>query len=133
MTIALGIILIAASLFLIVAVLLQSSKSHRLSGTIAGGAETFFGKTKGSDLDKKLSKWTIVIAVLFVVAVLAVYLLQDTPSLGDVDFDAAVTGDAALTGDAAEGTDPANSAEVVEDTTAADAVTDAPAAETTGE
>ena len=133
MTIALGIILIAASLFLIVAVLLQSSKSHRLSGTIAGGAETFFGKTKGSDLDKKLSKWTIVIAVLFVVAVLAVYLLQDTPSLGDVDFDAAVTGDAALTGDAAEGTDPANSAEVVEDTTTADVVTDAPAAETTGE
>ena len=44
MKIALGIILILASLFLIVAVLMQSSKSHRLSGTIAGGAETFFGK-----------------------------------------------------------------------------------------
>ena len=133
MTIALGIILIAASLFLIVAVLLQSSKSHRLSGTIAGGAETFFGKTKGSSLDKKLSKLTIVVAVVFVLAVLAVYLIQDTQNFDDIDFDAAVTDDAALTGDAAETTDPVNSAEVVEDTTAADVVTDAPAAETTGE
>ena len=50
--IALGFVLstfitsIAASLFLIFAVLMQSGKSKKLSGTIAGGAETFFGKTK---------------------------------------------------------------------------------------
>ncbi len=76
MDLILGIILIVASLFLIISVLLQSSKSHRLSGTIAGGAETFFGKTKGSTLDKKLSRITTVVAIVFVILVLVVYLAQ---------------------------------------------------------
>ena len=44
--ITVGIILILVSIFLIVAVLFQSSKNARLSGAIAGGAETFFGKAK---------------------------------------------------------------------------------------
>lgn len=76
--IALGIVLIVASLFLIVAVLMQHGKAHNLSGTIAGGAETFFGKTKGQTIDKKLSIITTVIAIIFVALVLAVYLMQDT-------------------------------------------------------
>lgn len=76
--IVLGIVLIVASVFLIVAVLMQHGKAHNLSGTIAGGAETFFGKTKGQTIDKKLSTVTTVIAIIFVVLVLAVYLLQDT-------------------------------------------------------
>lgn len=75
--IVLGAILIAVSLFLIVAVLLQSSKSHGLSGTIAGGAETFFGKSKAQTLDKKLSVLTAVVAVIFVALVLTVYVMQD--------------------------------------------------------
>ena len=78
MQIAIGIVLIIAALFLIVAVLMQSSKNHNLSGTIAGGAETFFGKTKGSTLDKKLSKLTTVVAIIFCILVLVSYLLQDT-------------------------------------------------------
>ena len=78
MQIAIGIILIIAAVFLVVAVLMQSSKSHNLSGTIAGGAETFFGKTKGSTLDKKLSKVTAVVAIIFCLLVLISYLLQDT-------------------------------------------------------
>ena len=45
MKIAIGIVLILAAIFLVVAVLMQSGKSHNLSGTIAGGAETFFGKS----------------------------------------------------------------------------------------
>ena len=44
MYIAIGIILLAAALFLVVAVLLQTGKSQGLSGTISGGSETFFGK-----------------------------------------------------------------------------------------
>ena len=78
MQIAIGIVLIIAALFLVVAVLMQSSKNHNLSGTIAGGAETFFGKTKGTTLDKKLSKLTTVVAIIFCVLVLVSYLLQDT-------------------------------------------------------
>lgn len=76
--IVLGIILIVASIFLIVAVLMQHGKSHNLSGTIAGGAETFFGKSKAQTMDKKLSRITTVIAIIFVSLVLAVYLMQDT-------------------------------------------------------
>ncbi|MBE6614907.1 MAG: preprotein translocase subunit SecG [Ruminococcaceae bacterium] len=84
MQIAIGIILIIAALFLIVAVLMQHGKSHNLSGTIAGGAETFFGKTKGSTLDKKLSKLTTIVAIVFCVLVLVSYLIQDTTDFSDL-------------------------------------------------
>lgn len=76
MQIAIGIVLILAAIFLVVAVLMQSGKSHNLSGTIAGGAETFFGKSKASTMDKKLSKLTTIVAVVFVVLVLVAYLTQ---------------------------------------------------------
>ena len=77
MEIVIGILLILAALFLIVAVLMQSGKSHNLSGTIAGGAETFFGKSKATTLDKKLSKATTIVAVVFVILVLVFYLSQN--------------------------------------------------------
>lgn len=51
------------ALALIAAVILQSGRSAGLSGAIAGGAETLFGKKKG--LDELLGKVTIVVAVLF--------------------------------------------------------------------
>ena len=76
MNIVFGIILLVAALFLIVAVLMQSGKSHNLSGSIAGGAETFFGKTKGKTIDKVLSKVTSVVAVVFVLLVIVVYVIQ---------------------------------------------------------
>lgn len=78
MEIAIGIILIISALFLIVAVLMQQGKSHNLSGTIAGGAETFFGKSKAASIDKKLSKLTTIVAVVFTLLVLVSYLMQDT-------------------------------------------------------
>lgn len=69
-------LLIFFALFLIIAVLLQHGKDHRLSGTIAGGAENFFGKTKGRKIDAVLNKLTTVVAIVFVVVVLVVYVLQ---------------------------------------------------------
>lgn len=77
MGIALGIILLVAAIFLIIAVLLQSSKSKGLSGTIAGGSETFFGKNKAKSMDKKLSVMTTIVAVVFVIITLSVFVLQD--------------------------------------------------------
>ena len=71
-----GIILLVAAVFLIFAVLMQSGKSKKLSGTIAGGAETFFGKTKGKAMDKVLSKITTVIAIVFVLLVVVLYIIQ---------------------------------------------------------
>ncbi len=50
------IILIIASVFLIVVVLLQQGKSAGLSGSIAGGAETFFGQNKASSMEGKLER-----------------------------------------------------------------------------
>ena len=74
MEIALGIAVIVLSLVLIVAVLMQSGKDTRLSGTIAGGAETFFGKAKANDWDRVMSIVTIVASVVFALVVIAMYL-----------------------------------------------------------
>ena len=78
MGIIFSIILLVAAVFLVVAVLMQSGKSHNLSGTIAGGAETFFGKTKGKAIDKMLAKLTTVVAICFALLVIIVYILQPT-------------------------------------------------------
>ena len=72
-----AIILLVAAVFLTIAVLMQSGKSHNLSGTIAGGADTFFGKTKGKTIDKVLSKLTTVVAIIFALLVIVVYVIQD--------------------------------------------------------
>ena len=72
----LGIILIILAIALVIVVLMQNGKDHNLSGTIAGAAESFFGKSKGSTVDKKLSTLTTVVAVVFVILVLVAYLAQ---------------------------------------------------------
>ncbi|NLW23938.1 MAG: preprotein translocase subunit SecG [Clostridia bacterium] len=67
------ILQIIASLGLIATVLLQSGKSAGLSGAIAGGAETFFGKKKG--LDNLLSRLSTIFAIAFMVLTLLISLL----------------------------------------------------------
>ena len=53
--IILTIILVIAELFLIAVVLLQSGKSAGLSGSIAGGAETFLARTRQKALKENLN------------------------------------------------------------------------------
>ncbi|MBQ2767737.1 MAG: preprotein translocase subunit SecG [Clostridia bacterium] len=74
--IIMGIILLIMAIFLVVAILMQSGKDKRLSGTIAGGAETFFGKEKASTMDKMLSKVTTIVAIVFAVLVMVMYIIQ---------------------------------------------------------
>ncbi|MBQ7399408.1 MAG: preprotein translocase subunit SecG [Clostridia bacterium] len=74
-----GILLIVMAVFLVISVLMQSSKDHRLGGSIAGGAETFFGKTKGKSLDAMFNKLTTVVAIIFVVLVIVLYVIQPEP------------------------------------------------------
>ena len=74
--ITLGIILIVFALFLVVAVLLQSSKDGGM-GVISGAAESFLGKDRNSRLDKLLNKLTPIIAGVFAIIVLAMYLIVD--------------------------------------------------------
>ena len=73
--ILLGILLVAA-IFLVVAVTLQRSEKDGLSGTIVGGTETYYGKDKSVRKDKLLGKWTLIVSIVFMVAVLVVYIMQ---------------------------------------------------------
>ncbi|MDD2421052.1 MAG: preprotein translocase subunit SecG [Heliobacteriaceae bacterium] len=64
---------VIASLGLIVSIVMQSGRSAGLSGAIAGGAESFFGKKKG--IDELLNKISLVLAVIFLASALALSLL----------------------------------------------------------
>ena len=67
-----GAVLIVLAIVLIVSVLLQESRSAGLSGAISGGADTFFGKSKGKTIEQKLAKITKFVAVAFFVLALGV-------------------------------------------------------------
>ena len=73
--ILIGVLLVSA-LFLVIVVALQKSGKEGLSGTIVGGTETYYGKDDSMKKDKKLAKWTIVVGIIFAVAVAAVYIIQ---------------------------------------------------------
>ena len=75
MQIALSIVQIIVSITLVITVLMQSGKTQGLPGSIAGGAETFFGKNKGRTIDGILSKITSILAVLFIILSVLLYVL----------------------------------------------------------
>lgn len=72
--IILGIALIILAVAIVILVLMQQGKDKNLSGAIAGGADTFFGKSKANDQNKLLSTVTTVISIVFVGLVVAMYL-----------------------------------------------------------
>ncbi len=74
--ITLTVIHIILAVVLIAVVLLQSGKSAGLSGSIGGGAETFFGKNKARTLDGMLSRATTVVAILFIVTSFVLALIM---------------------------------------------------------
>lgn len=76
MKIVIMALLILASLVLIVSILLQSGKEAGMSGNIAGGAESIWGKNKGRSLEGKLEKATTVSAIIFVLASLLLVAIQ---------------------------------------------------------
>ncbi len=66
------VILLFASIFMIVSILLQSSKSDGLSGAIAGGAEQLFGKKKSNTYDAMLSKVTTASSIAYIILTLVI-------------------------------------------------------------
>ena len=74
--IVLLVLLLVSAAFIVVAVVLQKSNEDGLSGTISGGAETFYGKDKSSNADRALYKWTLIAAIVFGFAVLVVFVIQ---------------------------------------------------------
>lgn len=71
----LSIVDVAAAIFLIAVVLLQSGKSAGLSGAIAGGVDTFLSKNKAKTWDAKLAKMTKWVAIVFMVLTLVLCLI----------------------------------------------------------
>ena len=73
--IVLGVFLILASVLIIAIVLMQKSREGGLSGAIAGGSDTFFGKNKGRTNEARLAKMTRYIAIVFFVLAFVATLL----------------------------------------------------------
>ena len=69
-------VLLVAALFIVVAVTMQKTSDEGLSGTIAGGSDTYYKNDKSLKSGKMLKKWTIIIGLVFIVAVIAVYVMQ---------------------------------------------------------
>lgn len=76
MALGLKIVLLIASIILIISILLQSSNSAGLSGSIGGGAEQLFGKKRSSGYDAILSKISTVTAVLFILISLVLVAIE---------------------------------------------------------
>ena len=72
--IVLGIILLVMSVFLVVAVILQTGKDKK-SGVISGGAETFFGKSNVTTADKILNRLTVAVSIVFALLVIIMYVV----------------------------------------------------------
>lgn len=70
------VLLLVSAAFIVVAVVLQESNEEGLSGTISGKSETFYGKDKSSKSNRVLYKWTLIAAIVFAIAVLAVFIIQ---------------------------------------------------------
>lgn len=90
---ALIIIHVIIAVTLTAIVLMQQGKQQGLSGAIAGGAETFFGKNKGRTIDAMLKKFTAVLAILFIVSsvTLTVVTMKDYSAQNAVTDDAGST------------------------------------------
>ena len=76
MEVVLLILLLLAAVFLTATVLFQKSKDEGLSSTIVGGTETYYGKDKAGKNEKRVRKWTLIVSIVFIIAVLIVYFLQ---------------------------------------------------------
>lgn len=113
-------ILIAFSLM--VTVLFQSGKSQGLSGSIAGGAETFFGKNKGKTMDGVLAKITVVLAILFVITSVSLSLIakkMDSNVAGEeivTEAPELIIDEDAVVEETAEATEEATEEEATEET-----------------
>lgn len=72
--IALSVIMIVASLFLIVVVLLQHGAQQGL-GAVSGSADTFYGSGKASASDRIFARLTSIVGVVFVIIAIVLNLM----------------------------------------------------------
>ena len=72
--IALSVIMIVASLFLIVVVLLQHGAQGL--GAVSGSADTFYGSGKASASDRIFARLTSIVGVVFVIIAIVLNLIH---------------------------------------------------------
>ncbi len=70
------VVLLLAALFIIAVVTIQKTGDEGLSGTIAGGSETYYGKDKSMKKGRNLNKWMLIVSIVFALAVVVVYVMQ---------------------------------------------------------
>ena len=68
-------LLLVCAIVIVVAVTLQKS-NEGLSGTIADGQDTYYGKDKSAGSGKLLYKISLIACAVFAVAVIVVYVIQ---------------------------------------------------------
>ena len=88
-----NVLLILNALVLIVSVLMQEGSRQGL-GTIAGGAETFFGKTKGRSYEGKLVMITKISVTTFII--MAVFMTAVNSRTGVSNINPELTGGPAV-------------------------------------
>ena len=73
-----GAILLVLAVAIIVLISLQQSKRRGLGNSIAGNgaSESYLTKNKIATNEKKHQKWTLVLSIVFVVLVLALYIVH---------------------------------------------------------
>ena len=98
MYLVLTIIISIVSVIMIVAICLQEGKSAGLSGSIAGGSENYWSKNKSRSKQGRLERVTVVLAVIFFVAAIALNIglisknaSASTPSSNDVTVEESET------------------------------------------
>jgi len=74
-SLVLSILVVAASVFLIAVVLLQSGKNSGVAASLSGGADTFLSKNKNSTWDARLARLTKWVAFGFMFLVLVLSLV----------------------------------------------------------
>jgi len=72
--IVIAVIDILVSIALVMLVIFQEGNSKGL-GAISGGADTFFGKSKGRTIDALLKRLTSILAIVFAVLTVTLYLM----------------------------------------------------------
>ena len=70
------IIMVIICIILIASILLQSSNSDGLSGSIGGGAEQLFGRKKSRGYEGILSRISTICAVLFIILSIVIVTLE---------------------------------------------------------
>lgn len=85
LNIVLASLLFVSAIFLIIAVLMQSGKDKGAGVITGNSSETYFGRNKSKSKEKKLALITTIVAIIFVILAILVYILQDAPEKLDPD------------------------------------------------